>query len=274
MTQQLNFIAQQRSEHTKRAYAADLKRFDEYVCGRPVTDELVIAWRESLSENVKPATALRIFNTVRSYYKWAEINPNPFLRIKPPRRIENWTPKIPNEADINEVIAVCKNPVHRAILNLLNNGLRAEEVVNLRGSDIVFDEPNQGYVLRIIGKGSKMRLVPATDEVVLSLTNLNLLNGSAERLFEGLNTRKIYYWVDRYGRSAKVEGMHPHAFRHAYATRLTRAGVGVTALQRLLGHKRTDTTAGYVNLDTSDLFIAARMDPRQIEGPARLRIVS
>lgn len=268
-----NFIAQQRSEHTRRAYAADLRRFDEYVCGRPVTEELVIAWRDSLTDELSNSTAVRVFTTVRAYYKWAEIEPNPFLRVKPPRKIENWTPKIPAEEDITSVISVCTSPTGRAILNLLNNGLRAQEVCNLYIDDIYFDDSENGYVLRVIGKGSKMRLVPATDETVLSLANLGLLNPSEhKRLFEGLNTRKIYYLVSRCARLAGVKGMHPHAFRHAYATRLSRAGVSTPALQRLLGHARADTTAGYVNLNLSDLFDATRAaHPRE---PVRLRVVS
>jgi site-specific recombinase XerD len=268
-----NFVAQQRSVNTQRAYAADLRRLASFMGDRPVTDELVIAWRESLESELSNSAALRVFNTARSYYRWAEIEPNPFLRVKPPRKIEDWMPPVPAESDIDKVISICENPYHRVILNLLNNGLRAQEVVDLKKSSIWFEESVQGYILRVIGKGNKLRLVPATDETTASLANLNLLNGSDERLFNGLNTRKVYLIVDRYARDAKVEGMHPHAFRHAYATRLTRAGVGVLALQRLLGHARPDTTAKYVNLDLADLYAASRLDPRRIERP-RLRIVS
>jgi site-specific recombinase XerD len=268
-----NFIAQQRSVNTQRAYAADLRRFFAYMQGKEIDEVSVIAWRGALTTELSNAAAIRVFNTARSYYRWAEIEPNPFLRVKPPRRIEDWMPPVPSESDIDSVLAVCDNPYHRAILNLLNNGLRAQEVVDLKKSDIWFEESVQGYILRVIGKGNKLRLVPATDEVAMSLTNLNLLNGSSERLFDGLNTRRIYLMVEKYGRLAQVEGMHPHAFRHAYATRLTRAGVGVLALQRLLGHARSDTTAKYVNLDLSDLYAASRLDPRTFEKP-RLRIVS
>ena len=268
-----NFINQQRSKHTKRAYAADLRRFIDFVDGREVDDALVIEWRESLVAGLKNASAVRVFNTVRSYYNWAEIEPNPFRRVKAPQKASGWTPQFPSESEIDAVISVCDSSVGRVILNLLNNGLRAQEVCDLKGSDITYDEDEEGYLIRVTGKGNKIRLVPATDETELSLTNLDLLHGRDERLFDGLNTRAIYRLVDRCARLAKVKGMHPHAFRHSYATRLTRAGVPVPVLQKLLGHKRMDTTGIYVNLDTSDLFAATRKDPRATERP-RLRIVS
>lgn len=265
------FVSQQSSPHTQRAYAADLRRFEAFVQGREITDELIVEWRDSLSSELSNAAALRVFTTARSYFKWAEIEPNPFLRIKPPRRIEGMTPSIPAESEVDKVMNACHNPVHRGILSLLNNGLRAQEVVDLSVSDFFFDEGSQAYILRVTGKGNKMRLVPATDETIESLTSA--VSTSTGPLFPQLNTRHIYYLVEKYARLAKVEGMHPHAFRHSYATRLTRAGVDVLTLQKLLGHARPETTSIYVNLDLSDLVRAARLDPRRAERPA-LRIVS
>ena len=264
------FIAQQASENTKLAYQNDMAKWKLFLDGRTPTEELALAWRDHLEATVAMSSAVRAFSTVRSYYRWADL-PNPFEKIKAPRRVSNWTPVAPDENDVDKLIAVCTNPRDAAILGLLNNGLRASEVVDLKVDDLTYEHTYQTWVLRVTGKGQKMRFVPLNSETE---TVLNAYHGAkGGKMFPGLTRRKVYYIFQKWGKLAKVN-LHPHALRHGFATRLIRNDVSVLHVQKLMGHQRTETTSLYVNLELSDLVAATKRDPRNQTVPHKLRIVS
>lgn len=252
------FITSQRSDNTRRAYRQDLRAWEAFLDGREPNIGLVIEFRDDLEENMSNSSALRRFNTIRTYFRWAEVSPNPFERVKAPRRVSDWSPIIPDEANISKVLQLCDNPTDSAIMALLNNGLRAQEVCDLQAADFYFEPTYNTHILRVTGKGMKMRLVPANSETVEALSHIKIP-------FRHLNIRKVYYIVKKWSEKAGIGDLHPHALRHGYATRLVRAGVPVFSLQRLLGHSRPETTGIYVNLDLTDLIGAARLDPRHIE---------
>lgn len=255
-----DFIAQQNNNHTRRAYLADLARWNSFLAGREPSLALVIEWRDLLVTQLSSATAMRVFSTVRSYYRWSG-GPAYFNQVKSPKRIKNWSPETPSEANINAALKICTIDKDRAVMVLLNNGLRAQEVCDLSDEDYTFEPLYDAWILRVIGKGNKMRMVPATKETVEALERRPAVGG---KMFPGLNPRKVYYVVDKWSRRAGVAGLHPHGFRHAYATRLTRAKVGLVQLQQLLGHARSDTTSIYISLDLGDLVSASRLDPRNV----------
>ncbi len=252
---QREFIAAQRSKNTQRAYRQDLTHWMMYLGGREVHVGRVIEFRDELEQNMSNASALRRFTTLRTYFRWAEVSPNPFERVKAPRRVSDWSPIVPDEANVTKMVNICDNPTHRAIIALLNNGLRAQEVCDLKKQDFYFEPAYGVHILRVTGKGMKMRLVPANSETVEALTDIKIP-------FRGLNIRKVYYIVKKWSEKAGIADLHPHALRHGYATRLVRGGVSVFCLQRLLGHSRPETTGIYVNLDLTDLIDAASLDPR------------
>lgn len=248
------FIESQRTDNTRRAYRQDLVAWVRYLDGRTLDEDIIIEWRDSIGSG---ATALRRYNTVRTFYRWSGMNPNPFERVKAPRRVSDWSPIVPDESKVDALLGVCRTPKDRVIIALLNNGLRAQEVVDLKAEDYYYDERYRTHIMRVTGKGMKMRLVPANSQTVEALAAITLP-------IKKLNIRKIYYVIERLSKEAGIEGLHPHALRHGYATRLIRAGVPVFSLQRLLGHARAETTGVYVNLDLSDLVLASQADPRNI----------
>lgn len=255
------FVNSQRSENTRLAYKQDLDAFVSWVGEDELDEERVIEWRNYLENQLSNASALRRFTTVRSFYRWLGASrQSPFERVKAPRRIQSWSPIVPDEQSIDRVLSICSNTRDSAILTLLNNGLRAQEVCDLNAEDIYFDTAYQRTILRVTGKGMKMRLVPANRQTLRAL-RLHEMPASG-RVFKGMNIRKVYHIVKKWSRNAGVEGLHPHSLRHSYATRLVRNRVNVMSVQRLLGHERTDTTSVYVNLDLRDLIDATTMDPR------------
>lgn len=260
------FVTMQSSPNTQRAYRQDLVAWNEFLDGREVSESTVVEFKDFLERTMSTASAVRRFSTVRSYYKWEMDTASPFRRVKAPRRISNWSPASPDESKIDALFRVCTRRRDRAILALLANGLRAQEICDLGPDSYYWDETYETYILRVIGKGMKMRLVPASEETILEMEGIVLP-------FAGLNIRKIYYAVKRWSAEAGIEGLHPHMLRHGYATRMVRAKVSVFALQRLLGHADPRTTGQYVNLDLSDLVAAAASDPRiGVDSEARPRI--
>ena len=266
------FIEQQSSPNTRRAYRLDLTRWATFLDGREPTMDLVVQFKQGLEAALAPASAARVFAAVRSYYRWLG-GDNPFDRVKPPARITGRTPKTPSDEAVNRLLdAIDTSDLpglrHKAIVALLTNGLRAQEVADL-ADDGLFYEPQYGaWVLRVLGKGRKERLVPAIPEAVAAVQAFRLADQQrpGTLLFDyngkALTYRQVEEAVYKWAKVAGIEGMHPHALRHHYATRLTRAGAHILHLQQLLGHARADTTQQYVGLDLADLVDAARKDPR------------
>jgi site-specific recombinase XerD len=266
----------QQSPETVRAYTQDLRRWNEYKSQNPFpqvdkpTFELALGFRDWLSSTLSPASAARNWSTVRTYYRWllaqGVVSSSPFDSIKGPKRTTNRTPVVPSDDDVDALVrAADANPKHACIVALLLNGLRAGEVGNLRVEDVLI--PNRGsggYHMRVTGKGQKERLVPMTDESVSALRRYwhedkvanewAIVNQYGEHLTNKAVADIIY--------DHKIKGMHPHALRHHYATRLVKAGVDLQHVRDMLGHTSVATTQVYVTLDLTDLIKASRLDPR------------
>jgi site-specific recombinase XerD len=254
------FIASQRNTHTKRAYSTDLRHWTTFTNGEDISLDILTRFRDHLESNFKSTTAVRIYNTVRTYHKWAGIDGGLFDKVKAPKRIADWVPVVPDEQDVNDLLGVVQNAKDRAIITLLLNGLRAQEVCDLKAEDFYYDKDLDAHMLRVTGKGGKLRVIPATVECANALRAVAPVRG---KFFAKLNPRKVYYLFEKYG-VAGMGGIHPHSLRHNYATRLVRADVDVFSVSRLLGHSRAETTQVYVNLDQRDLVKASRKDPRNV----------
>jgi len=280
------FVAAQTSPETRRAYGRDLRVFTDWLgdhLSRDLSDDEVIAFRDMLIERYAPAGAVRVWSTVRSLYRFARQS-SAFEVIKGPKRIKNVVPRLPDDTEIDALVEASLAPDSLGRLNarralvipLLLNGLRASEVGDLLKTGIerhilnINGEPVSTTILRVVGKGRKERLVPATTEVEIALMRYQHLANTKQKRSEyavtdieggHLNYRKVEHDVYR---AAEMAGItcHPHALRHAYATRLIRAGVDSTYVQQLLGHDRLETTQRYVGLDLRDLVMAATKDPR------------
>jgi integrase/recombinase XerD len=176
--------------------------------------------------------------------------------------------KLPEVLDVEEieallnVIDLSKNEGHRnkAIIETLYScGLRVSELVNLKFSDIYFDE---GFI-RVLGKGNKQRLVPVSEQVEKEINlyaknirnhqtvksgneNIVFLNRRGSRL-----TREMIFIIVK--DLAKEIGLNksisPHTFRHSFATHLIEGGANLRAIQEMLGHESITTTEIYTHLD-------------------------
>ncbi|MBQ9058781.1 MAG: tyrosine recombinase XerD [Atopobiaceae bacterium] len=148
-----------------------------------------------------------------------------------------------------------------AILELLYGlGLRVSELCGLDLHMLWLDEG----LVRVLGKGSKERLVPIGGAALSALSDYLehsrpvLLSVSRPTSAVFLNARggritrqAVHAMVARYGKLADIEGLHPHTLRHSFATHMLEGGADLRVVQELLGHADISTTQLYTHLDRS-----------------------
>jgi integrase/recombinase XerD len=176
--------------------------------------------------------------------------------------------KLPEVLEIEEIdaliaaIDLSKNEGHRnrAMLETLYScGLRVSELVNLRFSDLFFEE---GFI-RVIGKGNKERLVPVSPSVEKEIgiyndfirrhqhiqpgnENVVFLNRRGAKLTRVMIFTIIKNLANEVGLQKNIS---PHTFRHSFATHLLEGGANLRAIQEMLGHESITTTEIYTHLD-------------------------
>lgn len=137
------------------------------------------------------------------------------------------------------------------ILLLYGGGLRVSEACRLEWKSIDFSR----RLLRIMGKGSKERLVPVPQKT-LDILKLLRAKVSSDFVFgeKALDPRVAYGWVRERGRkTGLINELHPHALRHSYATHLLSGGANLRTLQELLGHESLRATEKYTHLGMDQL---------------------
>lgn len=153
---------------------------------------------------------------------------------------------------------------NRAMLEVLYScGLRVSELVNLKFTDLFYDE---GFV-RVIGKGNKERLVPLSKSVELEISTyqekmrskLNVKDGHENFIFlnrRGKQLTRVMVFIIIKDLASKIDlkkSISPHTFRHSFATHLIEGGANLRAIQEMLGHESIITTEIYTHLDQSFL---------------------
>ncbi|MFM7681232.1 MAG: site-specific tyrosine recombinase XerD [Bacteroidota bacterium] len=210
----------------------------------------------------------RIISGIKQFYGFLllenVISDDPSELLEQPK-IGRKLPEILTIEEIDALIAaidLSKNEGHRnrAIIETLYScGLRVSELINLRFSDLYFEE---GFI-RVIGKGNKERLVPVSAQVQ---KEIELYNDHIRRHQEITKGHENIVFLNRRGSQltrvmiftiikelAKAIGItktiSPHTFRHSFATHLIEGGANLRAIQDMLGHESITTTEIYTHLD-------------------------
>lgn len=284
------------SPHTLRAYGADLRRLREHL-GRRSTDRSrrlrdatrreLRSWLASLGgpgRRPAPASLARRVATLRGFYGWlvaqGDLARNPAARIRPPRVPR----RVPRILEVPEAANVVQNPPQQGLLAIRNRallelvygaGLRVGELVALDRVDVDVD---QRLVRVRKGKGGKDRIVPfgppaaaALDALMRSMPPRGLDDTPAVfRNHRGgrLGARSARRIVKQAGDEAGVDGMHPHALRHACATHMLSGGADLRAIQEQLGHESLSTTERYTHVDPAHLLRVYRGAHPRARGPS------
>jgi integrase/recombinase XerC len=268
------------SAHTVRNYGADLREFIAYFTppdGEPPAARAIdsLALREWLGRlyqaKLSPVTMRRKVAAVRSLFRFlmkrgvVEVNAAKLIRTpKMPQRLPRVMTAEQTNNLIDEVAAGKLERPHPArdlaIFEMLYGcGLRVSELVGLNLADV--DREERWLLVR--GKGKKERQVPFGSKAAAALERYLAERQAApgeKALFVNHGGRRL---SDRGARGivklyATVLGgdssIHPHSFRHAYATHLLSDGADLRTIQELLGHARLSTTQKYTQVSLTDLM--------------------
>jgi integrase/recombinase XerC len=268
------------SRHTLRNYGSDLEQFAAYFeppgAAAPLFEELDLAllreWLGGLYDHkLSVVTIRRKLAAVRAVFKFAlregDIAANPSTRLRTPK-VKQRLPEVMSAEKTNNLLdAVDSGKVVEmpdkdrdvALLELMYGcGIRVSELVGIDLEDI---DLRTGW-LRVRGKGNKERQVPVGGRAVEAV-NLYLSKRSAppaqRALFLNsrgarLGDRQVRRLVKLYAiLAAGDSSVHPHSFRHAYATHLLSDGADLRSIQELLGHARLSTTQKYTQVSLKDL---------------------
>lgn len=229
----------------------------------------------------RATTANRRLTVFKRYFRWALrehlVAADPTLRLQSARQPLR-VPKSLSERQVEALLAAPETDTalglrDRAMLELMyGSGLRVSELVGLKSVHLGLAEG----VLRVVGKGSKERIVPFGEEAhgwlqrYLGEARAAILGGQAsDALFVtargGAMTRQAFWLlVKKYARAAGIlVPLSPHTLRHAFATHLLNHGADLRAVQMLLGHADIGTTTIYTHVARERLRqLHARHHPR------------
>jgi integrase/recombinase XerC len=265
------------AERTRRAYGVDLGQFVEWARTRGLGPEEirhrdVRRYAAGLSAaRMAPASVARKLAAVRGLFDFLvrseRLGQNPADLVSSPKKED----KLPRLLSAEQVRALLERipagtPLElrdRAMLELAYScGLRCEEVVNLDLGALDFETEQ----LRVLGKGSKERLLPVGEPAQRALRRYDergrpalagdrrepalFLSKSGRRLSNSDVSRRLALWI----REAAVgAGVSPHALRHSFATHLLEGGADLRTIQELLGHASISTTQVYTRVDAARL---------------------
>ncbi len=264
------------SENTLRAYRADLGGFEAFWAknggGEPsaLSRHKVRGYLAAVqSSSLKRASVLRKIASLRSFVRFlreeGELLGDPFLGLRGPKR-EARLPRFLTEKEADDLIDTGASGAplalrDRAILEVLySTGARRSELSRLNIADVDF----LGGILRLFGKGSRERLVPAGKQALevlreyLGSRSASTLAGSKplflNRRGGRLTDAGIALIVKRCARKAGLlKSVTPHALRHSFATQMLGRGCDVRTLQEMLGHKNLATTQIYTHATLAGL---------------------
>jgi integrase/recombinase XerD len=260
------YLDNQSSPKTSTTYKWALERWFAFLGDREPSEQVALEFRKHLEDTLANRSAANVFNTIRKFYEWSG-QENPLERLKAPKKLANYTPRVPEDSLVDKMLAMCDDTRDKAIILLLLNGLRASEVKDLTMSSLNWSEEYNNYILTVIGKGNRQRLLPIPEEVAWQALDYSQTQDSARQwLFvtsdgSKMTMRGVEYVVEKWSRLAGDE-IRPHRLRHHFATRLVRSGVPIFVVQQLLGHVNVQSTQIYTHLDLSDLINGSRQDSR------------
>jgi site-specific recombinase XerD len=269
--------ARSMAERTRKAYAVDLGQFVEWAQGSgsgpdDVRHRDVRRYGAGLSSaGAAPTTVARKLAAIRGLFDFLvrteRIGQNPADLVSSPKR-EEKLPRVLSGEQVRSLLEriPARTPLElrdRAMFELAYScGLRCEEIVNLDVGSFDFETEQ----LRVLGKGSKERLLPVGEPAQRALRRYLdrgrhalatepregalFLSKSGRRLSGSDITRRLALWVRE---AALAAGVSPHSLRHSFATHLLEGGADLRTIQELLGHASISTTQVYTRVDAARL---------------------
>lgn len=267
------------SSNTILSYVGDVEKFLNFIIDNGNTPLTSLTHNEIsdylaflVDNKISKTSQARTISSLRSFFnflmieKAIEINPMEIIELP---KLGRYLPEVLSVEEVENILnsvdlSMPNGQRNRAILETLYScGLRVSELVNLKISDIFFDE----MFVRVLGKGSKERLVPigkiAVKHINFYITgNRNSIKpkkGCEDYVFlnnrGGKLTREMIFIIvkEHAAKANVVKNVSPHTFRHSFATHLIQNGADIRIVQEMLGHESIMTTEIYTHIDKMHL---------------------
>ncbi|GGA96708.1 tyrosine recombinase XerC [Macrococcus hajekii] len=261
------------SAHTEKAYTQDVLHFVDYLSSQHLNLDS-FAYRDArgylvylYDQQLTRASVSRKISSLKTFYRFLQMDQeavNPFDSLIHPKH-EKYLPQFFYEEEMERLFTEVNQgkPFHvrdQLILELLYaTGIRVSELVNIKLEDI--DE--EMMLLKVLGKGSKERIVPFGSFAVKSLRVYLLLRRQhakdhdyllINQQGQPLTARGVRYVLNEIiKRTGQVSHIHPHMLRHTFATHLLNEGADLRTVQDLLGHVNLSTTGRYTHVTKEHL---------------------
>tara|TARA_Y100000746_G_scaffold224335_1_gene226833 strand:+ start:754 stop:1638 length:885 start_codon:yes stop_codon:yes gene_type:complete len=271
----LVFVSQVKnlSENTTKSYQRDLKKLGLFLESLKITDytdvsmDICSAWIGDLfSQNNNPRSIQRHLSSAKGFFRFLKKNnliaASPFELVTAPKSASNL-PEVLTPEDVEQLLNFKPSSLIEirdlAIVEMMySSGLRVSETVNINVSDF---EEGMSF-LRVLGKGSKTRLVPigrfaisainnwlSERDKIVSNTDALFLNSKGTRL----TVRSVQLRLKKMALKQGLPPIHPHMLRHSFATHMLESSGDLRTIQELLGHSSLSTTQIYTKLDYQHL---------------------
>lgn len=263
------------SENTLTSYKLDIDKYIQFLQGFDITNfnnvslDDISKFLILLSDiGLETSSKSRYLSSIRGLHKFLLSEGIIDIDVTETIELPRLARKIPDTLTVEQVNKIINMPEitkpsgirDRAILETLYAcGLRVSELINLKQRDILLDME----IVRVFGKGSKERFVPIGNTAIewidqyLKNARIHFVKsiGTDDVLFLNRNGKKLtrmYIWkmIKQCSLLAGIEAeVHPHTFRHSFATHLLEGGADLRAVQEMLGHSDISTTQIYTHID-------------------------
>lgn len=278
------------SKNSIENYSLDIKKLINYLENNKInlspieiSSEVIQQFIYELAKSTNARTQARTISGLRSFFTYLIFEDyradNPLELIESPK-VGMKLPDTLSEDEIDAIINAVdlskpEGERNRAILETLYGcGLRVSELINLKLSDLFFDE---GFI-KVTGKGDKQRFVPIVETTQKFINiykeqirpHIDIKKGHEDILFlnrrgKQLTRAMIFTIIKQLAESIGLKkNISPHTFRHSFATHLLQNNADLRSIQLMLGHESITTTEIYVHLDKSHLTkVVQQYHPRK-----------
>lgn len=277
------------SGNTCIAYGSDLRFFRDYLKEHGVADfssvtrdDIVAFLAHEREQGLNGSTRSRRTAAIRMFFRYLKehhlIKTNPSDLMDTPKKAR-ILPRVLSETEVAQMLDEIEGDDprtlrDRAMLEVLYGcGLRVSELCGLKREDFI----GEGELLRILGKGTKERIVPIGSSAGRAL--VHYLEGARESFSRG-NLSVQHIFLTRLGRPFTRQGVFkvireravavgiaperisPHVLRHCFASHMLAHGADIRAIQELLGHADIGTTQVYTHVDAARFSEIHKLHPR------------
>ena len=261
------------SKNTSLSYNRDLKKLAEFITSLNISsyelidEDICSAWIGDLyNKGNNPRSIQRHLSSAKGLFRYLKknglISSSPFDLVTAPKTSSNL-PDVLSPEDVEQLLNFKPSSIieirDMAIIELMySSGLRVSETVGVNISDF---EEDMSF-LRVIGKGTKTRLVPLgrfainaiknwllEREKIVRKTDALFLNSQGTRL----SVRSVQIRLKALALKQGLPPIHPHMLRHSFATHMLESSGDLRTIQELLGHSSLSTTQIYTKLDYQHL---------------------